>query len=120
MHPGASATDLAKADWAHARTVTIVMAEYRFVPDRLSFERGVTYRLQLENRSAELHEFTAPGFLAAIELRDPTVLNAGKNEVVVEPRTAKAVYFAARQAGRYELTCADHDWAGMVGTIVIE
>ncbi len=120
MSPGRPAASITESDWAHARTVTIVMAEYRFVPDRISFERGVTYRLQLENRGAELHEFTAPGFLAAIELRDPTVLNAGKNEVVVEPRTAKAVYFVARRAGSYELTCADHDWAGMVGTIVIE
>jgi plastocyanin len=120
IHPGASAPDLAKVDWTQARAVTIDMAEYRFTPDRLSFERGVAYRLQLENRGAELHEFTAPDFLAAIELRDRAVLNAGQNEIVVEPRTAKAVYFVARQAGSFPLNCADHDWAGMVGTIVIE
>ncbi|HEX3498295.1 MAG TPA: hypothetical protein VHT04_03130 [Stellaceae bacterium] len=48
------------------------------------------------------------------------MLAVGKNEIVVAPRTEKVIYFTARQPGRYELTCADHDWAGMVGTIVIE
>jgi uncharacterized cupredoxin-like copper-binding protein len=107
-------------DWSRARDVTIVMTEYRFTPGELSFERGVAYRMHLENRGKELHEFTAPGFLAAVELRDRAVLATGKNEIVVVPRIDKAIYFVARQPGRYELSCADHDWAGMIGTIVIE
>jgi uncharacterized cupredoxin-like copper-binding protein len=107
-------------DWSHARDVTIVMTEYRFAPAELGFERGVTYRMRLENRGSELHEFTAPGFLAAIELRDRALLAAGRTEIVVAPGTDKAIEFVARQPGHYELRCADHDWTGMVGTIVIE
>jgi uncharacterized cupredoxin-like copper-binding protein len=120
MRSGAAVAGSGATDWSHARDVTIVMTEYRFTPGEPSFERGVAYRLLLENRGTELHEFTAPGFLAAVELRDRAVLAGGKNEIVVAPRTDKAIYFVARQVGRYQLSCADHDWAGMVGTIVIE
>ena len=120
MRSRAPAANAADTDWSHARDVTIVMAEYRFTPSEFRFQRGVAYRIHLENRGAELHEFTAPGFLAAVELRDRAMLAAGKNEIVIAPRTDKAIYFVARRPGRYELSCADHDWAGMVGTIVIE
>jgi plastocyanin len=107
-------------DWSRARDVTIVMTEYRFTPRELSLERGAAYRIRLENRGAELHEFTAPDFLAAVELRDPSVLAAGRNEIIVTPRSDKVIDLVARRPGRYQLSCADHDWAGMVGTIVIE
>jgi uncharacterized cupredoxin-like copper-binding protein len=120
MPADVSGTGAAQTDWSNARDVAIVLAEYRFSPSQLSFQRGAAYRLRLENRGAELHEFTAPGFLAAIELRDPGMLTKARNEVVLEPRTEKLLYFVARQPGRYALTCADHDWAGMVGTIIIE
>ena len=51
-------------DWSQAETVTVVMVDDRFVPDHLSFRHGVPYRLHLENRGKDLHEFTAPEFLA--------------------------------------------------------
>ena len=119
MRSGPSADGRPDADWSLAREVTVIMTEYHFTPNELNFERGVPYRLHLENRGTELHEFTAPGFLAAVELRDRAVLGAGRNEVVVAPRTDKAIDFVAPQAGRYEFGCADHDWAGMVGTIAV-
>jgi uncharacterized cupredoxin-like copper-binding protein len=108
------------AAWSPAQTVTVAMAEYRFIPSELKFRRGVAYRLRLENSGAELHEFTAPDFLHAVDLRDPAVLAAGQNEVVVTPGSSKDIYFVARQPGTYVLTCADHDWAGMTGSITIE
>jgi len=39
---------------------------------------------------------------------------------VVEPGQAKDLYFVPRQAGRFPFACADHDWAGMTGDLVIE
>jgi uncharacterized cupredoxin-like copper-binding protein len=92
----------------------------RFRPDHLGFRQGVRYRLRLENSGAQLHEFTAPAFFKAIDLANPDVLAAGGQEVILQPGEWKEVYFAARQPGRYRLTCADHDWASMVGEIVIE
>jgi plastocyanin len=107
-------------DWSVAEQVTLTMTEYRFSPAQLSFRRGAAYRLRLVNQGAELHEFTAPAFLAAIDLRDAAVLAPGHSEVVIVARSEKELDFVARRPGHYDLTCADHDWAGMVGGIVIE
>jgi uncharacterized cupredoxin-like copper-binding protein len=104
---------------AAVETVELAMSEYRFSPDRLLFRHGVRYRLVLENRGAELHEFTAPEFLTAIALDNPDTLAPGGKEVVVRPGERKELRFVAVRPGRYAMRCADHDWAGMVGEIVI-
>ena len=61
------------------------MVDDQFVPDHLSFRHGVPYRLHLENRGKDLHEFTAPEFLADALVRDPGVLANAGQEVVVQP-----------------------------------
>lgn len=116
---GAAALASAGAGAAPAETVELAMSEYRFSPDRLRFRRGLAYRLELENRGSELHEFTAPEFLASIALDNPEVLAPGSQEVVVRPGERKELRFVALRRGRYAMRCADHDWAGMVGEIVI-
>lgn len=113
------ASPVAVVDWAKARRIDVIMTEYRFIPDHLTFQRGVPYRLHLENRGKELHEMTAPGFFKAAHLRDPGVLNPASGDVVVTPGQQKDVYFVAEQVGRYAFSCADHDWAGMAGEIVV-
>jgi uncharacterized cupredoxin-like copper-binding protein len=99
--------------------VLLVMTEYRFIPDRLRLPRAVPCRLMLENHGKELHELTAPEFLAAITLATPEVLAPGGKEVVVRPGERKELRFTAARAGRYPMSCADHDWAGMVGEIIV-
>ena len=94
-------------------------AEYAFEPANLVFRRGVVYRLRLDNRGKETHEFTAPDFFKAIDLRDPGVLNADRTELITQPGRHKDFYFVARQPGSFKLRCSDHDWAGMVGSITI-
>ncbi|HWB49047.1 MAG TPA: cupredoxin domain-containing protein [Stellaceae bacterium] len=106
-------------DWSTARKVTVAMVEYAFRPDKLSFRQGVAYRLRLDNRGKETHEFTAADFFKAIDLRDAKPLNADRTEIVVQPGQHKDLYFVAKQAGSYKLICSDHDWAGMVGEITI-
>lgn len=108
------------AAWSNAQPLTVVMTEYRFTPAHLDLRQGVRYRLRLENAGAELHEFTAPAFFRAIDVANPEILTAGGQDVVLLPGEEKDVYFIARQPGHYELTCADHDWAGMVGDIAVE
>ena len=111
---------MAGPDWSKAQTVTVIETEYGFDPSRLTFRVGTPYRLHLENRGKELHEFTAPAFLKSVDLRDPDALNADRTEIVVQPGEQKDVYLVPRQAGRYPFVCADHDWAGMTGEIVVE
>lgn len=108
------------ADWLQAQPVTVTTRDYEFSPRRLVFKRGIAYRLRIDNRGKELHEFTAPEFFKAAEIRDPAVLNADKTEIEVPPGTAKDLEFVAQRRGRYPLRCSDHDWAGMTGEITVE
>ena len=108
------------ADWSHAESVTLVENDYVFKPDRVTLRTGTPYRLRFENHGKELHEFTAPAFLKAIEVRNPAVLNADRTEVVLQPGEQKDLFLVPRQAGHYPFICADHDWAGMTGEIIVE
>ena len=122
LHCGAGVCTLpvTVADRSVPEDVTVVLSDYRFSPDHLVFRRGVPYRLLLVNRGKELHEFTAPAFLQAITLDTPEILVPGGGEVVLGPGERKALLFIAAAAGRYPLSCADHDWAGMTGDIAVE
>ena len=108
------------ADWTNAETITIVATEYGFQPARLILRARASYRLHFENQGKELHEFTAPAFLRTVEIRNPDVLNADRTELVLQPGDQKDLWLAPRQPGRYPFACADHDWAGMTGEIVVE
>jgi uncharacterized cupredoxin-like copper-binding protein len=111
---GAGATD-----WLAARKVRVVTLEYVFKPANLTFQQGVAYRLRVDNKGKETHEFTARDFFKAVELRDAKPLNADHTEIVVQPGEHKDLYFVATRAGSYKLICSDHDWAGMVGSITV-
>ena len=106
-------------DWSTVRKVRVVTVEYAFKPANLTFHQGVAYRLRIDNKGKETHEFTAPDFFKAVELRDAKPLNADHTEIVVQPGEHKDLYFVAKQAGSYKLICSDHDWAGMVGSITV-
>src|SRR5271168_5016161 len=101
-------------------TVSVVMSDYKFVPDRLIFQHDTHYRLHLENHGKETHEFTAPTFFAAAKIDNPDVLNREHTEIVVQPGESKDLLFTARRPGTYDLRCADHDWNGMVGGIIVQ
>src|SRR5262249_54870332 len=99
--------------------IDVAMVDYRFSPDRLSLEHGVHYRLHLENRGRESHEFTAPTFFAAAKLETPEAPNRERGGVVVEPGGSKVLFVAPGVAGAYDLRCGDQDWDGMVGGITV-
>ncbi len=109
-----------KIDASGARLVTVQLLDDRFVPEKLGFQHGVLYHLHLENNGTAMHEFTAPEFFKAIDVKNPEVLESGRNELLLQPGTRKDLYFVAPNPGRYALTCADHDWDGMTGNIVVE
>lgn len=106
-------------DWSKAKKVTVVTVEYAFKPADLTFHVGTTYRLHLENKGTETHEFTAPDFFKAIDMRNPDLTGPDHTEIVLHPGDKKDFYFVAERAGSYDLRCSDHDWAGMVGKITV-
>lgn len=101
-------------------TLDVVMVDYKFIPDHLTFRHGVRYRLHLENHGKETHEFTAPTFFATAHIDNPDVLNRQRTEVLTQPGDVKDVFLTPEKPGLYDLRCADHDWNGMVGGITVE
>ena len=100
--------------------IEVVMVDYRFDPDHLTFEHDVQYQLHLENHGKETHEFTAPTFLATATIDNPDVLNREHTEVLVNPGESKDLFLTPHRPGTYDLRCADHDWNGMVGGITVK
>lgn len=111
---------VASADWSHPERVDVQMVEYDFVPDQLRFRRGVPYQLHLINAGKEGHDFTAPDFFNAVEVRNADVLGDGKSSIYVKPGETADIYFIADRSGLFAARCADHDWAGMKATIIVD
>jgi uncharacterized cupredoxin-like copper-binding protein len=106
--------------WSHAEPLTVVMTDNRFEPDHITFHASQTYELRLENHGRDMHEFTAPAFLKAATIRDRRLLANGGSDVVVQPGTSVRILLIPPAKGHYDLWCADHDWDGMVGSIVVD
>jgi uncharacterized cupredoxin-like copper-binding protein len=116
-HTGNSA---AQIDWSSAQRVDLEMLDYEFVPKEVRLRRAVPYRLHLVNAGGDAHDFTAADFFASVELKDAAAHNGRRTSVFLEPGDAADIYFIARKAASFAARCADHDWAGMTATIVID
>jgi uncharacterized cupredoxin-like copper-binding protein len=116
LAPPVSAAD----PWSHAEVVNEVMFDNHFEPDHLTFHSGQPYELHLENRGKDMHEFTAPTFLAAAKVRDKRLLANGGTDIVVQSGKSVRIFLIPGPKGQYDLTCADHDWDGMVGGITVD
>jgi len=101
-------------------TVNVIMIDYKFVPDHLTLQHDVPYRLHLENHGKETHEFTAPTFFATAKIDNLSTLNSDRSEILLEPGESKDVFLTPGKPGTYDLRCADHDWNGMVGGITVK
>lgn len=106
--------------WSDPEKMTVVMVDNRFEPDHLVFRAGKTYDLLLENHGKEMHEFTAPVFLKAATIKDKHLLANGGTDIVVQAGKSVHILLIAPPKGPYDLTCADHDWDGMIGSIVVD
>jgi uncharacterized cupredoxin-like copper-binding protein len=106
--------------WATAHPVELEMIDYEFVPKELRFRHGLPYRLHLRNAGHEGHDFTAPEFFASLKVKEGPALNESRNSVFLNPGQQTDIYFVAASPGVFDLRCADHDWAGMTATIIVE
>ena len=117
---GSDGIPAAPVDWSGARRVEIRMIEYQIVPDLLRFAHAFPYQLHIINAGKEGHDFTAPDFFASVELRDAGMLDERRSSLFLHPQEAVDIYFVATSKGLFAPRCADHDWAGMTATIVID
>jgi uncharacterized cupredoxin-like copper-binding protein len=107
-------------DWSSAQRVEIRMIEYEFVPSQLRFRRGLPYQLHFVNAGKEGHDFTAPDFFTSVQVKNTDALNGKGTFVFLQPGRTIDIYFVAQNVGLFAPRCADHDWAGMTATIVID
>jgi uncharacterized cupredoxin-like copper-binding protein len=107
-------------DWSRAEAVEVRMVEYAFIPRELRLRHAVPYRLRLINAGKEGHDFTAGDFFGAVEVRNRDALDRRGASIYLRPGEAADIYFIAQDAGLFAPRCADHDWAGMTATIVID
>jgi len=132
--PAHGAGDLTKQD---PITVTVQLGDerdgLRFVPERLSFETGKLYKLELYNASPQKHYFSSEGLSRSVFTRKVQVNGAdGKaiaevkgtiREIEVYPGQKAEWWFVPIQSGTFgDLKCSigGHAEGGMVGTIVVE
>jgi uncharacterized cupredoxin-like copper-binding protein len=107
-------------DWSSAQRVEMRMIEYEFLPNQLRLRRGLPYQLHLVNAGKEGHDFTAPDFFSSVQVKNKDSLSESGNSVFLHPEQTTDIYFIAQNAGLFASRCADHDWAGMTATIVID
>ena len=110
----------APVDWSRAQRVDVRLVEYEFVPSELRFHRGVPYQLHLVNAGNEGHDFTAGDFFASVEVKSVDALSEDRTSIFLNPGQTTDIYFIARDVGLFAPRCADHDWAGMKATIVVD
>jgi len=105
---------------AAAADVVVKTVDDRFEPAQITLEHGKPYRLRVENVGKDMHEFKAPAFFAAAKITGGAdAMTPDHTELVIQPGQTKEVELIAPAAGSYALTCPDHDWDDMVGTIIV-
>jgi uncharacterized cupredoxin-like copper-binding protein len=112
----------ADVDWSKAQPLSVVTKNYKFDPKQLKLKSGTPYRIHIENKGSETHEFNAAKLFRTSnsEIGDVSALNGDHTEVVVPPGGQKDLLLLPKKAGKYPLVCPDHDWAGMTGDITVE
>jgi uncharacterized cupredoxin-like copper-binding protein len=115
----AQALNAQSPDWAHAPKVQVTLSNFAFSPSALHLHAGRPVVLHLVNTSSGGHDFSAPSFFEAAQLRDAAAVDEGS----VELRGHQSVDIAlVPKAGHYSLKCghAFHKMFGMSGQIVVD
>jgi plastocyanin len=104
-------------DWAHAQRVEVKLSNFDFTPSTLHLRAGRPVVLHHVNTGSGGHDFTAPAFFKAAQVRRNNVKGS------VELRGHQSVDIAlVPKAGTYPLKCshAFHKTFGMSGRIVVD
>ena len=112
-----------KADWTDAEPVTVTLAERA---DKLVFESGRVYRLELQNKGESTHFFAAEDFFKA-SVTETLKAGGGSMErpllkaVALAPGETKELLILPVRPGTYALECTApfHRALGMSGTITV-
>ena len=116
------------ADWSKMETISIVLTEYVFLPERIVFHKDIHYKLEIRNEGTIKHYFTAEKFFKAIATRkvqsniDGEIKAPYFTALEVFPGHSLDLYFIPIKKGTYDVNCTikGHAEKGMSGRIIIE
>lgn len=108
-------------DWAQAQRVEVKLSNFDFTPSALHLRAGRPVVLHLVNTSSGGHDFSAPRFFAAAQVRPQDRGAVDEGSVEVRPGGSVDVALVPK-AGRYPLKCghAFHKMFGMSGSITVD
>ena len=108
-------------DWSRAQSVEVKLSSFDFTPSILHLKAGRPVILHLVNTASGGHDFAAPAFFAAAQLRPQDRLALARGRVEVRGGQSRDVALVPR-AGQYPLKCshAFHKTFGMTGRIVVD
>jgi plastocyanin len=118
----ASSSAFAQApDWTQASRVTVTLSSFQFDPATIHLHAGQPVVLHLVNGGSGGHNFSAPEFFAASQLRAQDQNLIRKGTVELAGHETKDVGVVPR-AGSYKLHCTHtmHSAFGMKGEIVVD
>jgi uncharacterized cupredoxin-like copper-binding protein len=108
-------------DWSRAETIPLTLSNYHFTPERLEFQQGRAYRLQLVNNSNSTHTFTSEPFFTGNSVQAGLGMPIAAFGVEIAPGEQKDLFFVATAPGPYEFECSKfpHRMLGMTGQIIV-
>lgn len=114
----ASAQPTASSD---APRVEVRLSSFKFEPSSLRLQAGRPVVLHLVNTAGGGHNFSAPEFFAAAQVRGEDRAFVSKGSVEVPGHSSRDIALVP-SGGRYRLKCTHtfHTTFGMKGSIVVE
>jgi uncharacterized cupredoxin-like copper-binding protein len=111
----------ASVSFGSATEQRVELANFDFTPREIHLRAGRPYDLVLTNVATGGHDFTAPEFFAAAQVRQDDAAMVSEGEVEVPGGATRHVHLVPA-AGRYDLTCTHtgHAILGMTGKIIVE
>lgn len=111
----------ASPDWSHAARAEVVLSNFSFAPSTIHLRAGQPVILHLVNRSGSGHDFTAPAFFAAAQLRPSDRAAVEEGSIELRGHQSRDIALVPR-AGHYRLKCDHmfHKTFGMTGAIVVD
>jgi plastocyanin len=108
-------------DWSAATPVSVALSSFAYAPSTVRLPAGRPVQLILTNDSSGGHNFAAPEFFAAAQIREQDRASIRRGAVEVR-RGGRVTISLVPRAGRYRLRCTHllHTSFGMSGDIVVE
>lgn len=108
-------------DWSQASRVTVTLSSFHFDPGTVHLHAGQPVVLHLVNGGSGGHNFSAPEFFTAAQIRAQDQASVRKGSVEVSGHGATDIALVPR-AGTYQLRCTHmmHSAFGMKGAIVVD